>query len=378
MEKLIVKKYALSLILIFITIGTAHAEIVSGFFKTYPVLMDTESFKEARQSQQDSVKIQLNYDLPAETKFEASYLISRITERPLPHKKTDPNYRFDDLNLYLHDEAPANHSKSTFTQNLNRLNLNFKADWGDILVGRQAVSFGSTKSISPTDVLTPLAPNTIDKEERIGIDSLILKIPFNESVLTDFGIVAGKNFEDEKNAYYVRPKLTYKQLDLTGTLMRFQDKNLIGFELQHPINDAGFWFDYAYVDQDVPRLNDFSRFTTGIDYKFQNSLYLAFEYHYSGLEQGKRIIAPFDFIYLSSQHYYILTSSYEITPLLVVNLQNFFSPHDNSELNALKFDYNLTENSYLGLGTYVGLGNQTTSEFGRYAKIYYGSFRYYF
>ena len=116
-----------------------------------------------------------------------------------------------------------------------------------------------------------------------------------------------------------------------------------------------FWIDYSYINNST--LKDYSRVTSGIDYKFQNSLYLSLEYHYNGSSLGTNLVYPETFIFLRDYHYGIFTTSYELTPLLIMSLQDYSNPKDSSIFSLLKFDYNVTENSYIGLGSYLGLGN---------------------
>jgi hypothetical protein len=66
----------------------------------------------------------------------------------------------------------------------------------------------------------------------------------------------------------------------------------LGFELTHPISDAGFWIEGSYLDQ-VTGFDNYVRVTTGLDYKFKNSLYAAVEYHYNGAGDLTRTY-PFD------------------------------------------------------------------------------------
>jgi len=375
MEGLIVKKIAS---LIFLAPSLAWSFSLSGNFKSYPMIKDFPQLNHNQNSLTNSTKIQFNEGISDKIKFEMAYELTMVTEKPLPHSTTPLSYRVNDLNVYIHDEKVNQKYRTSLAQNLNRLNINFNTNFGDILIGRMPIAFGVSKSISPNDVLTPIAIQTIDKEERIGIDTLGFKKTLNSSLLLETGIVSGKNFKDEQNAYYIRPKLTIDKLDFTLCAMKFKEKKLLGFELQHPISEAGFWIDYAYIDKSNSPLKDYSRLTSGIDYKFKNSLYLAFEYHFNGSSLERATVYPEEFLYLRNYHYYILTSSYEINPLLLLSAQAYSNPKDNSFFTTLKTDYNLTDNSYLTLGTYQGIGNKMTSEFGSYGKIFYGSYRFYY
>ena len=342
------------------------------------MVKDFPQLKNSQSSLMNSTKLQFNESFSDKIKFEIAYELTMVTEKTLPHTTTPPAYRVDDLKMYLHDEEVSQKYRTTLAQNLNRLNINFNTNFGDILIGRMPIAFGVSKSISPNDVLTPIAIKTIDKEERMGIDTIGFKKALSSTLLLETGFISGKNLKNENNVYYFRPKITIDKLDFTLSAMKFNEKKLLGFELQHPISNAGYWIDYAYIDKSNSTFKDYSRLTTGTDYKFKNSLYLALEYHFNGSSLEKSSIYPEDFLYLRNYHYYILTSSYEMTPLLLLSAQAYFNPKDNSLFTTLKSDYNLTDNSYLSFGTYLGLGKEKTSEFGSYGKIYYASYRFYY
>lgn len=374
-------KYALksiTLALLLYSAFSARAFEYFGYLKVYPILQDPAGGFDSRKILQNMGKIQVGHELPKDIYFEGSYELITFTQKHLPHQTPVSSYRIDDLNYYLHDETDPQNYKTSVIQNLNRFNLSTTTPIGDVIAGRQIVSFGVSKSLSPTDVLTPFSISTIDKEERQGVDALILRAPIIGLSTLEVGIVAGEDFEREKSAYYLRPKVTIDQLDMTATLMEFKERKLLGLELTHPIKDAGFWIEGAYIDSANDRLKNFMRVTTGVDYKFQSSLYLAMEYHYNGSSLDNGFIYPEDYIYVYDYHYFIPTFSYEFTPLLKGSIQSYINAHDGSVFTTPKLEYNWSDNLYLSVGVYAGLGNETTSEFGRYGQTYYSSLRYYF
>lgn len=364
--------------LLFLFLNCAHASEISGNLKSYPIFKDLPGTTEIQKSWQNSFKLQYSHSFPFEIKTEVAYEMTSLLEKHLPLAKNSQSYRYDDLNLYIHDEQDSTKYKMSLAQNLNRLNFSWSQPIGDITIGRQPLAFGSAKSINPTDVLTPFAINSIDKEDRMGVDAIIIKTPLNSTSLIETGFVAGKNLDGDKSAYYFRPKFNFNNFDLSLTAMNFKKRKLYGIDLQHPLWDAGSWIEAGFIDEYNPALKDYVRMTLGVEYKFQNSLYLAGEYHYNGASISDKRSSPSDFVFLQNLHYAIITSTYELTPLFIGSIQAFFNPRDHSIFNCLKLEYNLSENSYVGLGSYTGLGNKSNSEFGRYGKLYFSSIRYYF
>lgn len=374
----------LSSALFFLSLN-AHATIEwAGNVKAFGINKDLPSYAQPRNSLQVSNKNSLLYSFNDQIKFEAAYELTALYEKPTAHQNVISSYRLNDFKPYLHDEKPNTEHKTLLLHNLNRFNLNLSTEFGDFVIGRTPIAFGSSKSLNPTDVLTPFALNTIDKEERMGVDAIVYKKSLGEISFLEIGSVLGKDAEKETSAIYVRPRFNINEYEITLTAMNFKEKNLLGFDLQHPIRDAGFWFETAFVDQDSSKRTlldpkkDFWRVTTGLDYKFQSSLYLSGEYHYNGSSGKLSPLRPLDFIYLRDEHYLILTTSYEFTALLIGSLQSYYNTHDQSSLNLLKLEYNLSDNAYLSLGSFWSIGNKYSSEFGRTGKTHYASVRFYY
>ncbi len=359
----------------------AAANDFSGNVKAYGISRNTPAYDSLEHTLQLSTKLQYLKTLSEKTNFEMAYELTTFTEKPKFHSTQKNAYRVLDFKTYLHDEKPGLEYETLVAQNLNRLNVNTKLTLMDINIGRMPIAFGSSKSLNPTDVLAPFAINAIDKEERTGVDTLQLKIPFSEVSLMEIGIIAGEDFEKKKSAAYLRPRFNLNEFEVVLTAMHFEEKNLLGFDVQHPISDAGFWFETAFVDQkSVPVLaiNDFVRVTTGIDYKFASTLYLSGEYHFNGASGNNNPFNPLDFIYLRDKHYFIGTASYEFTPLITGSMQTYFNSKDQSTLSLLKADYNVIENAYMSLGSFYTIGNKSTTEFARLGKTFYTSLRYYY
>ena len=76
-------------------------------------------------------------------------------------------YRFDDLNTVF-----ASGKKSRGQQSLDRANVRLARGAWDITLGRQALSLGSARIISPTDVFLPFDLRVLDTEYRPGVDAI--------------------------------------------------------------------------------------------------------------------------------------------------------------------------------------------------------------
>lgn len=371
-------KLATSFLFTFFISIYAHADF-SGNFKSYPIIEDLPQLKEVQEVWQNSLKIQSQNSFSNNVKSEIAYEITATYERPIPRIDLSENYRLTDLNTFVHDPTyDFQYYGTLVTQNLNRINFSYSTNFADFTIGRQPIAFGSAKSINPTDVISPFNLNAIDKEDRTGVDAIVMKMPVNQSILIEFGTVAGKKFDSKTSAFYIRPKVTFEKNEFNVMAMKFKKRDLFGFDFQRPIYDAGSWLEAAYINEPETNIKNFTRVTTGIDYKFKNTLYLSGEYHYNGAGSNIGISNNEDFIFLRHYHYAIISSTFEITALLITTLQTYFSFHDKSDYTLLKFDYNYSDNLYFSIGNYLGIGNDKNTEFGAMGKVYYTAVRYYF
>ena len=116
-------------------------------------------------------------------------------------------------------------------------------DSADICLGRQSISFGSSRFVNPLDVLTSFRFDTIDKEERSGVDAIRLKFFFGEMGEIDTGCVFGDSFKPENSAAYLNTKFLINDSDYTFMVMVFKENLLLGTDFQTSILDAEYWLE---------------------------------------------------------------------------------------------------------------------------------------
>ena len=75
----------------------------------------------------------------------------------------------------------------------------------------------------------------------------------------------------------IQAKTNVSGMDISTALIRFADANLVGAGIESALGDFGFWLEGAQVtDQDR-----YSRWSTGVDYAFTESLVGMIEYHFN-------------------------------------------------------------------------------------------------
>ncbi len=298
-------------------------------------------------------------------------------------------YRLVDIASSLSD---ANNKNQVY-QNLDRLNIQFQFDHGDLTIGRQAISFGSARIINPTDIFLPFNVQTFNQEYRAGVDAIRYQTPFGELGEVDVGLVLGKGARPENSAAFLQIRGNHNGKDLQMALTRFAEQTMLGAGLQTAIGDIGFWFEIANVWGDI----DYLRTSTGVDYAFTENTFAMIEYHYNGagaknpaayLPLLETIPYQRGGVFLLGREYIIPSLSFQVSPLWNLALQGIYNLTDDSAFLSFTAEYNLAENFYTDIGYYHFLGDEITlvtpdipvlqSEYGTNPDVVYASLRFYF
>ncbi len=311
----------------------------------------------------------------------------------------DPmKYRYKDFHRKWYPAGTKDQRSFSVFQNLDRLALTFRGSFSDLVVGRQTIAWGSARAVNPCDVIAPFTFDELDKEERIGVDALRWRIPIGLLGEFDAGYIVGKAAKLENSAFFTRLKLYQLQSDVSFLLLGFCQNVLIGLDIARSIGGAGTWLETAYVFTDKLKpanrdsAQDYFRATLGCDYSFGGESYVFLEYHFNGAGQSQagnylwnlsKVAYQEGSVYLLGKHYLIPGCSYQFTPLISSLFESLINLTDPSLYLTISGEYNVAQNIYLVLGTFIGVGKSLrdfsySSEFGGYPDLYFTSFRVYF
>ena len=317
--------------------------------------------------------------------------VSRHLETSLPTFNVGGgNYRLSDPDATLSNDEE---DKNLIYQNLDRFNVQFQFDIGDLTLGRQAISFGSARVINPTDIFLPFDVRTFNTEYRTGVDAIRFQRPIGQLGEIDAGLVLGDNADADNSAAFLQLRGNYKGKDLHLAMMQFANQHLVGVGLQGALGSAGFWFEVADVSGDV----SYSRFSMGLDYAFTGNTFAQVEYHHNGAGSNN----PADYpsladdlpyqrggVFLLGQDYLMPMFSVQVSPLWTLATQGIYNLSDDSAFISLTAEYNVAEDAYMDFGYYHFFGNDITldlqdksvleSEYGSSPDTLYLSLRYYF
>ncbi|MBC7539444.1 MAG: hypothetical protein H7281_11530 [Bacteriovorax sp.] len=392
-------KYSFFALVIFL-VCEQKSFALNGSYKTYFSESQNPNESSLHNSLTNTFRPKFTWTPNESYTFYSAYALSANLQKksllnPVPEPKRD--YRVVDLDSELYTSSHSSSSSFLVNQNLDRLYMSYSSSGFNLNIGRAPIAFGSAKIVNPSDVLTPISYQTLDKEERVGVDTIRMNYSLGPLSLIDAGYVVGNKFKSSKSAAFLRLKSNFFETDISTMLMNFQENFLIGVDLARSVGNASAWFESAYVipkyfnDNDNLHLKNYFRATLGMDYKLTSSIYSYVEYHYNGAgthDPKKYIFQQTNIAYseggvtLQGVHYLIPGMTYEISSLWKVTGQCLFNANDLSIFNNISVEHNFAQDVFIDLGAYIPFGAKTrltqNSEFGIYPKIIYSSLRFYF
>lgn len=419
------KKISLFVLLLQFCITPATAQqtvALNGYYKSFFTVFHLPDYGDLTlfQDQTDlgavnnRVRLKLHYQSGAWLSGNFAYDFSPRVQDPLLFEsqllpvRIDPlSYRAFDWNSRLYPGQDKTPGSFGIFHNLDRAALEFKTPPADIIIGRQAIAWGSGRVINPTDVIAPFAFQELDTEERIGVDAVRLRVPLNALSELDAGYVFGKDFKFAQSAFFARSKFYIAKTDVSLLILGFRENLLLGFDLARSLGGAGFWVESAYVLADRfdnykrGGADNYFRGVMGLDYSFSSKTYGFVEYHFNEAGAGKprdyvdKFAAPAyteGAVYLMGRHYLAPGMVCQLSPLITLNAQMLFNLGDRSAFLTSQAEYNIAQNIYLAAGAFLRLGQSAQivldgaiipelrlqSEFGSYPNIFFTAFRIYF
>lgn len=263
-------------------------------------------------------------------------------------------------------------------QNIDRLSLQVRAGKLRITTGRQAIFWGVSKSISPTDFIAPFPYGTINTDYRVGVDAIRAVYPTGMMSRIESGWVFGDKAEVEKSGYWFRTRLYALNTDISILAAEFRENKLIGASLNRAIGGSIGWVESAVTKPEEE--DTYWCLSTGLERSFRNStLYGFMEYHYNSpgtenLEDYATNSTTTAYtsggVYLMAKHYLATGISVTATPLLTLNASGLLNLNDYSARLSASGDYSLSDNSTLNTGISGGAGSEKT-EFGNLPTVFH-------
>lgn len=323
-----------------------------------------------------------------------------FSQSPIAVGIASSRYRVADLDSPIYPRTDESVGSVGIYHNLDRASVQFSTDFADFSIGRDAIAWGSARIINPTDIIAPYTYDQLDTEDRVGVDTIRVRIPIGVMGEVDTGYIFGDAFNFDKSAVFLRTQLNAVETDFSILLLEFQRDLLVGFDIARGIGGAGFWLETAYVftepfDDGSDAWKNYLRTSVGFDYSFGGETYTFIEYHFNGAgtQNPENFLTNLEKpaytrggVYLLGVHYLAPGVTHQLTPLISFSGQMLFNLSDPSTWIAPQIAYNVAEDIHLSVGGFISLGKrpkngdstQLQSEFGNYPNLFFSSFRVYF
>jgi hypothetical protein len=297
-----------------------------------------------------------------------------------------PN-RTVDLSTTFLDESGV-----VLSHDIDRLAMRVFFDRGELIAGRQAITWGNGMLFPVADVWTTFSPFELDQTEKPGTDALRLLYYPAGTLELDVVLVDRGSLEDlsgglkaslvlgSADVYLGAGKSYDRLLAMAGVAYDF-----VAFKLRAEIIEPFNLDEGAF---ELPRA------TIGADY-LRGDWAFSGEYHFN----GAGVTEPSDYLthmgdprfargesYYLNRHYAGLIASYGGIDRLRISLGAMGNLADPSVILTPSIAYELSDNTDVAIGAFQGIGEHPSfdpfpnfrSEFGTYGAFYYTQIRGFF
>ena len=263
-------------------------------------------------------------------------------------------------------------------QSLFRAHASLYLDNFQLTVGRQRIAWGTGFVWNPTDILNPVSPTTIERDEKFGVDALYAVVPLGPLSQIEAVWAIGRNASF--SSYATRASFNVGEYDIAFMGGTFRESWVLGGDVAGYLGDAGLRGEWALR---VPEKGPVQiRTIVNADYNFASGYYIVAEFHYNSPGNTSSINydlgALFDGTVLNlAELYSAFIVSKSLTPLISANVYSLFNLNDGSGLAGPAVSWAMLQNVELSLSSYLFFG-KGGSEFGLLRNAYFGSLQVYF
>lgn len=264
--------------------------------------------------------------------------------------RAPPQYWRADANYLERGDVYGRHRLHRAAVTLTRGNV-------DLKLGRQRIAWGTGRFWSPLDILNPVNPLALEREERIGVDAALLEAKLGP--LSRASLVVAPAPDRGSPSRAVQWHGNAAGVDASLVAGRLLGLDIVGVDVASQIGDLGVRAEAARLDPGGAP--GFNRWMAGADYAFAAGLTLSAELYYNGA--GARSPAGYDFTGLRAgrvtslaTRYAGLFASYEITPLLKWTTYGVLNADDRSRAvdSRLAWSIGAATNLIFGVQLFAG------------------------
>lgn len=248
----------------------------------------------------------------------------------------------------------------TLVHSVDRLYYRYEPSFGEIVVGRQRIAWGTGRIWNPTDLFNPINPASYEKIEKDGADAVSVKIYLGQLSEISFVVQPQEKWKDLNGGVRLGTHAGEYDYSLVGGY--FDRRVTIGGDFAGNLMQAGIRGEgIVSIDPEVQG-SGFVKWILGIDNQFTPKLYALLEYHFNGEgendAEGYRLdrLGRGEIINLG-RRFLFAEASYLLHPLwnLSVSLNESFT--DGSGFAGLTLAYSMSGSTDLTAGVQRTFGD---------------------
>jgi hypothetical protein len=247
----------------------------------------------------------------------------------------------------------------------------------DITLGRQRIAWGTGRFWSPLDILNPFDATRLEREERPGVDALLVDRRLGP--LGKFNGVFAPATERSRAAIAGYVHGNAYGTDYSLLLGNFRGERLVGADFSGRLGGVGIRGEATASRPDTGR---FIRALLGADYGFGNTFTVTGELYFNG--EGESQPSRYDFpglfegrIRSVARHYGAIAVSYQMSPLLKAVAYSILNVDDRSRAIWPVLEYSAATNFDLSGGIQMFSGTAGT-EYGRFRNVLHFRTKWFF
>ena len=264
------------------------------------------------------------------------------------------------------------------TQRLFRASLKLSSEVADVTVGRQRIPLGTGRFWSALDMLNPVNPLQVERDEFTGVDAVLVEHGIGS--LAKLSAIYAPDPARVSDRWVMQYRTHVRESDVTLTYGKYWEDHVIGADFATQIGDAGLRGEAVYT---IPKLGShYRKALLGLDYAFANTLAFSVEAYYSdrstedGLAQ-LRDNPQLGLVQPLGNAYFGLAVGYDFTPLTRLSTYILNNLKDGSGVFYPTLSYSISDNSSFLAGAQFFFGGPG-SEYGRGRNLYYARYQEFF
>jgi hypothetical protein len=262
---------------------------------------------------------------------------------------------------------------------LYRAAVTLPRDNVDLKVGRQRIAWGTGRFWSLLDILNPVSPLALEREERVGVDAALLEAKLGPLSRASLVYAPAPDRGSPSRAMQLHGNAG--GVDASLVAGRLLGWDIVGMDVAGQIGDAGIRGEAARLRPSGSG-GGFNRLMAGVDYAFPHGLTLSAELYYNGA--GSRDPAGYDIagqgagrLASLAKRYAGMYASCEITPLLKWMTYMVVNVDDRSRAVDTRLVWSVSSDLELTAGV-QRFGGRSGSEYGNVPAAWQAQLQWFF